>query len=92
METPPEIIAQVKTYLGIKALAIQRKEGRGAWVVTSDNQARYVPAVLLPQVMEGDDVAQTLQMVANFDPSREVVVIFNTSDDLQMVTVVSVLD
>lgn len=93
MELPPEIVELTKTHLGKPALAIQQKEGRGAWIATADNRARYVRADDLHKVIDNgdaDDIAAIHAMVAAFDPAREVVLIFNMSADLQMVSVIEV--
>lgn len=96
MQLPPKIADMVKEYLGQRALDIQAEQGRGAWVVTDQNggSAAYIPVDKLPGIVGADphnDFAQVLQMIDEYDPAREVVMIFNAADDLQFVGIVDAL-
>jgi hypothetical protein len=94
MDTPPKFKVLVKKYLGQAALDIQQQEGRGVWLITADNAARYIPAGSIPEIIEeGDagDIADLYQMVESFDPKTQVVVIFNMTTDLQMIGVIEAL-
>jgi hypothetical protein len=93
MEVPPEITAIVKEHLGQQAIEMQRVAGRGLWIITPDNQASYILATNLSEVIgegESDDLAELNRMVETFDLERQVVAIFSVTDSLQYVGVFDV--
>lgn len=93
MEAPPEITALVKEHLGKEAIEMQRVAGRGLWIITPGNQASYVLATNLPEVIgegESEDLAELNRMVETFDLERQVVAIFSVTDDLQYIGVFDV--
>jgi hypothetical protein len=88
MDVPPEIQSLVRQHLGKQAIETQRRGGRGVWIITPDDQASYILAAHLDQVIgagDGGDLAELRRMINTFDPERQVVFIFNFSDDLQFV-------
>lgn len=90
MELPLEVYEMIQTHLGQKAIAIQKSQGRGAWVITSDNQARYIPVAALPTIIQGDETKQVFEMIELFDPASQVVVIFQFTEDVQLTGIVDI--
>lgn len=96
MELPPEINDLVQQHLGRAALDIQAEAGRGAWIATADTdgeQARYVLLADLETLFGGgsrDEFDQLIREVEQFDPTRQVVILFNVERDLQMIATVDI--
>ncbi|HEX2906579.1 MAG TPA: hypothetical protein VHO69_06960 [Phototrophicaceae bacterium] len=88
-----EIESVIREYLGDAALKVQAEYGRGAWIMTPDNQAAFVTYAELPDIFGGGSQADFdafIKLVEVFDPTRQVVVLFNYSDNAQSSAVVDI--
>jgi hypothetical protein len=83
----------VQKRLGRKALSVQAEQGRGAWVATDGNQFAFVRVAALPGLFihsSHNDFQSLLKMVIRFNPTKQVVILFNPNQDSQIIATVDI--
>lgn len=90
MRLPDDINKMIQD-IGKKAPTTQIKYGRGAWLITHNNRrAGYVLEVDLPLAIDAGSLDQLLRMVRDYDPTKQVVVIYEIDDEWQIIRTMNI--